>query len=85
MFKLKLFGFPVEVHLTFLILGIFVLDAGFGAIGVALWLAAAFLSVLIHELGHASVARLLGGTVERVTIHGIGGTTFWRAPWIIRP
>lgn len=82
MFKIRLFGFPVEVHLTFLILGIFVLDAGFGAIGVALWLVAAFFSVLIHELGHALVARLLGGTVERVTIHGIGGTTFWRAPWM---
>jgi hypothetical protein len=82
MLKLRLFGFPVHLHATFLILGLFVLDANFGATGVALWMAAALLSILIHELGHAFTARLLGGSVERVTIHGIGGTTFWRAPWM---
>ncbi len=84
MLKLRLFGFPLHIHATFLILGLFVLDAGFGGVGVVLWIAAAFLSVLIHELGHAFTARLLGGAVDRVTIHGIGGTTFWTAPWMNR-
>ncbi len=84
MLKIRLFGFPLHIHATFLILALFVLDAGFGGIGVALWMAAAFLSVLIHELGHAFTARLLGGTVDKVMIHGIGGTTFWSAPWMNR-
>jgi Zn-dependent protease len=82
MLKLRLFGFSLHLHATFLILTVFVLDAGYGAIGVALWMAAAFLSVLVHELGHAFTARALGGSVDRVTIHGIGGTTFWSAPWM---
>ena len=84
MLKLQLFGFPLQIHATFLILGLFVLDAGFGGIGVVLWMVAALLSVLIHELGHAFTARMLGGTVDRVMIHGIGGTTFWSAPWMNR-
>jgi membrane-associated protease RseP (regulator of RpoE activity) len=82
MLKLRLFGFPLQIHATFLILAVFVIDAGFGATGVALWMLAAFLSIIIHELGHAFTARLLGGTVDRVMIHGIGGTTFWSAPWM---
>lgn len=84
MLKLRLFGFPLHLHATFLILVVFVLDVGFPAIGIVLWMTAAFVSVLVHELGHAFTARLLGGTVDRITIHGIGGTTFWRAPWMDR-
>lgn len=84
MLRLRFFGFRLELHATFLILAVFVLDAGFGAVGVALWMLAALISVLVHEFGHAVTARALGGTVERITIHGIGGTTFWRAPWMNR-
>ena len=84
MLKLRALGFPLQIHATFLILAIFVLDAGFGGIGIALWMVAALLSVLVHEFGHALTARALGGTVDRITIHGIGGTTFWSAPWMNR-
>ena len=78
--RFPLAGFPVEIHPTFLILGLFVLDANFGGIGVLLWMAAAFLSILIHELGHAFTAKWAGGRVERVMLYGMGGVTMWTDP-----
>ena len=79
MFTVRLLGFNIEIQLTFLILAIFVLGAFSGA-GVALWIAAAFVSVVIHELGHAVTARAFGGIVDGITIHAMGGVTVWRAP-----
>lgn len=80
MLRFRLAGFPVEIHPTFLILGLFVLDAGFGAIGVGLWMAAVILSILVHELGHAFTARWAGGVVQQVMLYGMGGVTTWTDP-----
>ncbi len=80
MLRFRLFGFPVEIHPTFLILGLFVLDAGFGAIGVGLWMAAVVVSILVHELGHAFLARWAGGRVQQVMLYGMGGVTVWSDP-----
>jgi Zn-dependent protease len=73
----RLFGFDVRVHPTFLILLVFVIDSGLSGASIALWLVAAFLSVLIHELGHALTARRFGGRVQAITLHGMGGVTTW--------
>ncbi len=77
-FRVRLFGFDVEIQLTFLILVIFVIDSGLSGVAIGLWVAAAFLSVLIHELGHAFTARAFGGQVAGITIHALGGVTMWR-------
>jgi Zn-dependent protease len=76
----RLFGFVVNVHLTFLILVVFVIDSGLGPVSIVLWLAAALVSILIHELGHAFTARRYGGAVQNITIHGFGGLTMWVPP-----
>jgi Zn-dependent protease len=76
--EFRLLGFDVEIHPTFLILGLFVLDAGLGGLGILLWMAAALASVLTHELGHAIAVRRAGGLVHRVMLYGLGGVTLWR-------
>jgi membrane-associated protease RseP (regulator of RpoE activity) len=77
MLRLRLLGFPVDLHASFLLLGVFVLDEGLGAIGIGLWILAAALSVLVHELGHALTARHAGGSVRGITLYGLGGLTVW--------
>jgi Zn-dependent protease len=73
MLSFRLFGIPVGVHATFLLIVLFgrprtVLDG-------VLWFAAAFVAILMHELGHALVARALGGEGISITLFGFGGLT----------
>lgn len=77
MVTIRLLGFPVQIQLTFLILAFFAVNAGYGFLGIVLWMATIFLSILIHELGHAVVARWFGAKVHSITVHGFGGVTIW--------
>jgi Zn-dependent protease len=65
-------GFPVELNLSFLLLLALVFFAFGGAVGVALVLLV-FGSVLLHELGHAVVARTLGVHVAGIELSFFGG------------
>ena len=68
----RLFGFAIDVNLSFLLmLGFLILWAGF-LTGVV-FVAVAFGSVLLHELGHAVVARHLGVRVAGIELHFFGG------------
>ena len=77
MLKFNAFGFPIEVHATFLIILIFIVDSGLSGLAIALWTIAIFISVLLHELGHAVTVRWFGGTVEGIRIYALGGVTIW--------
>ncbi len=78
MFRFRISGFPVIVSPTFLILGLFLLDSPPGVI--LSFIAAAFASILVHELGHAYAVRAAGGVVQQITLHGLGGATSWIDP-----
>jgi Zn-dependent protease len=80
MLRFRLFGFPIYVSPTFLILGVFLLDSPIGAQGILSFVGAAFASVIIHELGHAFAVRQTGGVVQQITLHGLGGATSWVDP-----
>ena len=76
---LTLFGIPIRVHFTFLFLVVLVgaLLAGTGepaALAVATLLAI-FGCLLLHELGHALVARQLGIGTREIVLLPIGGIT----------
>ena len=67
-------GIPVRVHPMFWLVALLL---GLGATGgkpipIAIWVAAAFVSILVHELGHALVARSYGFE-PRITLHAMGG------------
>lgn len=68
----SLAGFPVEIKPSFLILLGLVFIAFGGLMGVFI-VTLAFASVLLHELGHAVVARKLGVHVSGIELGFLGG------------
>ncbi|MBN1944912.1 MAG: site-2 protease family protein [Bradymonadales bacterium] len=80
----RLFGFPVYVQSSILILLVFylLLGSGGGAPGILsalLFAVVAFASILVHELGHAFMIRRLGLGESSIILHGLGGLTQWRS------
>lgn len=77
--RFPLFGIPVEVRPSFLLVAA-VLGFQSGRLDfVAIWVGILFVSILIHELGHALTARHFGSDVE-IELNAIGGLTSWTIP-----
>ncbi|MBN2584901.1 MAG: hypothetical protein JXL80_17690 [Planctomycetes bacterium] len=83
--QFRLLGFPVRVEASFLVMAA-ILGIGSGSLqGILAWMVAVFVSVLLHELGHAVVVRTYGIRPE-IVLYGMGGQTrytAWRPlnPW----
>lgn len=72
-----LFGIPIRLHLTFVLLLVFLLFVGIGgsqsAASMVLYVLALFGSVLIHEFAHAIVARRFGIRTTEIMMLPFGG------------
>jgi Zn-dependent protease len=72
----RLFGVPIRLHFTFILLLLFLLVTalGYESSGVfAVFLLGLFASVLLHELAHAAVSSRFGIRTVEIVMFPIGG------------
>jgi hypothetical protein len=82
--ELHLGKIPVRIHATFLVMAAVLGMGGGNLIFDASWVVVVFVSVLIHELGHAGVG-ILFGLEPRIDLHAMGGTTSWASHGPLSP
>src|ERR1041384_3495922 len=83
--RFNLAGFPVRVHPLFWLIAILF---GYGSgdpLQILIWVFAVFVSILIHELGHALAFRRYGLS-SQIILHFAGGltvpeSTYWGSRW----
>ena len=72
------FGIPIELHISFLLLIVFIYIIAFLGI-ISLYLAflitLLFITVVIHELSHSYYAQKYGVKIERIVLYPIGGVS----------
>ncbi len=72
-----LLGIPIRVHVTFLLLlfwfGTMAEEEGRGFLGGVTFLLLLFGCVVLHELGHATMARRYGVRTSEIVLYPIGG------------
>jgi len=76
----RIAGIDLRIHATFLLILAWAAMAGYsasrtgsGALGGVLFILALFLSVVLHEFGHALTARRFGVSTRDITLLPIGG------------
>ena len=77
--NLRVFGVPIRLHFTFLLLLVFLIFIGIGGkqsgATTSVYIIALFGSVLVHELCHALVARMYGLRTREIVMFPIGGVS----------
>jgi Zn-dependent protease len=76
--RFRLGSIPVNVHPAFFLVAVFLGIGGNDLAVLASWIGVVFVSVLLHELGHAAAGRAFGLSPQ-IDLHGMGGTTSWTA------
>lgn len=67
-------GIPVRVHPLFWLVAVLFGSSGGNLLGLLMWVPAVFVSILVHELGHAFAMRYFGRP-SRVVLYLGGGLT----------
>ena len=74
---MKVLGIPTKIDPSFFVLSLFLgASRGLNPSLLLEWLVVVFISVLLHELGHALVARQFGLSPQ-ITLYSMGGLTSW--------
>lgn len=74
--RFTLAGFPVQIHWSFFLVAA-LLGFSNDLYALLVWVGVVFVSVLLHEMGHALVGRRFGMHPE-ISLYGMGGLTSWR-------
>jgi stage IV sporulation protein FB len=70
--RFSVLGIPVRVHPMFWLIGLLLGSATPELSLVVIWVGCLFVSILVHELGHALAARSYGWPPD-IVLHGFGG------------
>jgi Zn-dependent protease len=70
---------PVTIQPSFLLVAVLFGLASNDVREVVAWVAIVFVSVMLHELGHAAMGAAFG-LAPRIELHAMGGTTSWSSP-----
>ncbi len=82
---MKIFGIPVKIDPSFLfICALLAFNRLSQPIFLIEWLIVIFVSILVHELGHALVVRSFGLSPQ-IMLYSMGGLTSWREEKAISP
>lgn len=78
-------GFPVRVHPLFWLIAILLGYSAGNILQILIWVLVVFVSILVHELGHALAFRRYGLS-SRIVLHFAGGLTIpestqWGSRW----
>ncbi len=84
MVKFSINGIPIAVQPLFWLVAVFLGFDVFRGPNLVLWVGIVFVSILVHELGHALTAQAYGHQ-PRVLLHGFGGVTTWAATPALSP
>lgn len=79
--QFSIFGVPVRVHPLFWVIGLLLGSSSNSLTGIFIWVAVIFISILVHELGHAFAFRRFGQD-SVIILHFAGGLTVPQSvPW----
>src|SRR5215475_9595220 len=74
---MKIFGIPIKIDPSFLFICALLAYSRLSAPAFLIeWLAVIFVSILVHELGHALVVRSFGLSPQ-ILLYSMGGLTSW--------
>jgi len=77
--RFRLLGVPVRIHPLFWVATAVLANSFDDGTTLVTWIACVFASILVHEFGHALVARLFGAQ-PHVVLYGMGGLAIYEKP-----
>ena len=83
--RFNLAGFPVRVHPLFWLIAVLLGYSSGNILQILIWVLVVFISILVHELGHALAFRRYGLS-SQIILHFAGGltvpeSTVWGSRW----